>query len=60
MKKVSELTETNEINDEDIVMIIQNGENKQVKASSLLVHTYTMTIEADTELRSRSDIAVLV
>lgn len=50
MKKVTELTEANEIKDEDILMIVQNGENKQVKANSLIIHKYTMTITADTEL----------
>lgn len=36
MKKVSELTEANEINDEDIVMIIQNGENKQARTEKII------------------------
>ncbi len=35
-KKVSELTEATQINDDDILMIIQNGENKQATISKLL------------------------
>lgn len=35
-KKVSELTEANKINDDDILMILQNNENKKVKMSKLL------------------------
>ena len=60
MKKVTELTKANEIKNEDILMIVQNGENKQITASSLNIHTYTMTFDADTELRSRGRVAVLL
>lgn len=35
-KKVSELTEAAQINDDDIVMILQSNENKKVKMSKLL------------------------
>lgn len=35
-KKVSELTEATQINDDDIVMILQSNENKKVKMSKLL------------------------
>ena len=35
-KKVSELTEAAQINDNDIFMILQNNENKKVKMSKLL------------------------
>ena len=35
-KKVSELSEATEINDEDIIMIIQNNENKKAKINKLL------------------------
>ena len=35
-KKVSELTETPQIHDNNIVMILQGGENKQAKVSALL------------------------
>ena len=31
-KKVSELIETNELNDEDLFMILQNNQNKKIKA----------------------------
>lgn len=35
-KKVSELTEATQINDNDIIMILQNNENKKAKISKLL------------------------
>lgn len=35
-KKVSELTEAAQINDNDIFMILQNNENKRVSISKLL------------------------
>ena len=35
-KKVSELTEATQINDDDIIMILQNNENKKAKISKLL------------------------
>lgn len=60
MKKVTELTKANEIKDEDILMIIQNGENKQIKASSLNIHKYTLTVASDTEKRRRSRVTVLL
>lgn len=35
-KKVSELTEATQINDDDMMMILQNNENKRVSISKLL------------------------
>lgn len=35
-KKVSELTEATQINDDDIIMILQNNENKQATIDKLL------------------------
>lgn len=35
-KKISELTEANQINDDDILMILQKNENKKAKISKLL------------------------
>ena len=35
-KKVSELTEATKVNDKDIVMILQNNENKQVTIDKIL------------------------
>ena len=35
-KKVSELIEANELTDEDILMILQNGQNKKIKAGNAL------------------------
>lgn len=35
-KKVSELTEATQINDDDIIMILQSNENKKAKISKLL------------------------
>ena len=35
-KKVSELTEALQINDDDIIMILQNNENKKATISKLL------------------------
>lgn len=52
-KKVSELTEATQINDDDILMIIQNGENKQATVSKLLPRkqasvTLSSTVNANT------------
>lgn len=35
-KKVSELTEANKINDDDLLMILQNNENKKALFSKVL------------------------
>ena len=35
-KKISELTEATQINDDDIIMILQNNENKKATISKLL------------------------
>lgn len=35
-KKVSELTEATQINDDDMMMILQNNENKRASISKLL------------------------
>lgn len=43
-KKVSELTEATDVNDEDILMIIQNNENKQTKVANLMLHKYTLVL----------------
>ena len=46
-KKVSELTEATQINDDDILMIIQNGENKQGAVNKLLPRKRaTVTLES--------------
>ena len=52
-KKVSELTEATQINDDDILMIIQNGENKQGAVNKLLPRkratvTLSSTVNANT------------
>lgn len=46
-KKVTELTQATEVNDNDIVMIVQSNENRQVKAEQLLVHTYDLILTAN-------------
>ena len=65
-KKVSELTEATDVNDEDILMIIQNNENKQTKVANLMLHKYKLvltnaveageniTIPCNYKVRSRS------
>ncbi len=46
-KKVSELTEATKVNDKDIVMILQNNENKQVTIDKLLpLKKETVTLES--------------
>lgn len=45
-KKVSELTEAQQINDNDVFMILQSNENKQVTADKLLpLKRATVTLE---------------
>ena len=46
-KKITELTQASEVNDNDIVMIVQSNENRQVKAEQLLVHTYDLILTAN-------------
>ncbi len=43
-KKITELEEANEINDEDLLMIVQNNQNKKVKFKQLATHTYQVTL----------------
>lgn len=46
-KKVSELTEATQINDDDIIMILQNNENKKAKISKLLpLYRSTVTLSS--------------
>lgn len=52
-KKITELTEATQINNDDILMIIQNGENKQTTVSKLLPRkqasvTLSSTVNANT------------
>lgn len=52
-KKVSELTEATQINDDDIIMILQNNENKQATIDKLLplqqaTVTLNSTVNANT------------
>lgn len=52
-KKITELTEATQINDDDILMIIQNGENKQGAVNKLLPRkqasvTLSSTVNANT------------
>lgn len=52
-KKVSELTEATQINDDDMIMILQNNENKRASISKLLPVqranvTLNSTIQANT------------
>lgn len=53
MKKVTELTKAVSINYEDLLMIVQNGENKQIEYEQLLPRKYIIqtseTILANTE-----------
>lgn len=53
MKKVTELTKAVSINYEDLLMIVQNGENKQIEYEQLLPRKYVIqtseTILANTE-----------
>ena len=45
-KKVSELPEATQINDDDLLMILQSNENKQVTADKLLpLKRATVTLE---------------
>lgn len=46
-KKITELTQANEVNNDDIVMIVQSNENRQVKAEQILVHTYDLILTAN-------------
>ena len=43
-KKITELTQANEVNNDDIVMIVQSNENRQVKAEQLTQHTYNLIL----------------
>lgn len=43
-KKITELTQATEVNDNDIVMIVQSNENRQVKAKQLTQHTYNLIL----------------
>ena len=43
-KKITELTQANEVNNDDIVMIVQSNENRQVKAKQFLLHTYNLVL----------------
>ena len=43
-KKITELTQATEVNDNDIVMIVQSNENRQVKAKQFLSHTYNFVL----------------
>lgn len=46
-KKISELTEATQINDDDIIMILQSNENKKAKISKLLpLKRATVTLES--------------
>ena len=52
-KKISELTEATQINDDDIIMILQNNENKKATISKLLplkraTVTLSSTVNANT------------
>lgn len=52
-RKVSELPEAQQINDNDVVMILQSNENKQVTADKLLplkqtIVTLESTVNANT------------
>ena len=44
-KKITELTQANEVNNDDIVMIVQSNENRQVKAEQLTQHTYNLILD---------------
>ena len=46
-KKITELTQANEVNNDDIVMIVQSNENRQVKAEQILVHAYDLILTAN-------------
>ncbi len=43
-KKITELTQATEVNDNDIVMIVQSNENRQVKAEQITQHTYNLIL----------------
>lgn len=46
-KKISELTEATQINDDDIIMILQSNENKKAKISKLLpLQRASVTLES--------------
>ena len=44
-KKITELTQATEVNDNDIVMIVQSNENRQVKAEQFTQHTYNLILD---------------
>ena len=46
-KKITELTQANELNNDDIVMIVQSNENRQVKAKQFLLHQYDLILSAN-------------
>lgn len=46
-RKVSELTQASKVNNDDIVMILQNGENKQASVDKLkTTNRATITLES--------------
>lgn len=46
-RKVSELTQASKVNNDDIVMILQNGENKQTSVDKLrTTNSVTITLES--------------
>lgn len=48
-KKISELTKATEVKDEDIIMILQNNENKQVEAKTFFNNRYKLKIGENTD-----------
>ena len=44
-KKITELTQATQINDNDIFMIVQSNENRQVKAEQLTQHIYNLILD---------------
>ena len=57
-KKISELTETEEINDVDLMMIVQNNENKKITKENFLKDTkqHQYHLETTSELADNSQI----
>ena len=55
-KKISELTKATEVKNEDIMMILQDNENKQVEVKNIFNHRYKLEVTENSELGQEIDI----
>lgn len=56
-KKVSELTEANKINDDDVMMILQNSENKRVSIDKIR-QTQRATVTLNSTISANMNYAI--